>query len=213
MNIALDVIFLAIIGGAAFKAYRAGFVKTILQFISLLLSCILAFVVSARWTPVINERFVYPMMSDTLHQQMGSAVQEASGGVLEILSGIVSGIAMIFADLLGQQISMSLSETITRVILLFLLFTLFSILFGIVIFVVDTAFKLPVLHSLNQIAGLGIGLLQGIVTCMLLCVAISFFVTMFQNVEESPISGADIEKTIIVHHIYNNGLVKPLLFE
>lgn len=223
-SVVLDIICVILIGGAALTAYFKGFVKTVLEFLSVLISCGLAAVATNHFTPLICKKIVYPVISGAIGQYIpqgigqqvaktASATGDIEMKVMETVGKVIGEMAVGIADAAGRQISQTLAESLTRIVLFLLFFVLFSILFRVVIFVVDTVCHLPVLKMLNRLAGFSIGLVQGAVLAGLFCIAVSFFVATYQNSPSPVVRDADIKNTMVTHYIYDSSLIQPFLFE
>jgi uncharacterized membrane protein required for colicin V production len=172
-SIILDVIGVLLIGASALTAYFKGFVRTVLELLSVLFSCVLAAFATSHFAPRVCQQIVFPAISQAVSQYIPSTIEEHAakiaasvpGGLeekfMESVGGVISQVALGIADAAGKQISQTLAESVTRIVLFLLFFVLFSIAFRIIIFVVDTIFHLPVLNLLNRVAGFMVGLVQG----------------------------------------------------
>lgn len=224
-TIILDGICVVLIGVSAIAAYFKGFVQTVLGLVSVLASCALAAFATGHFTPVVSEQVVAPMVSAAIGQYLPEAVEKQAaaavtaaagdfgGKILESVGGTIGQMAIGIAEAAGRQVSLPLAESLTRVVLFILFFIAFSLLFKVVIFMVDAVFHLPVLNSLNRLAGFSVGLVRGAVLAGLFCVVLSFVIMTFGDLSEPPVGYSDIESTMVMRYIYDSSLVKPFLFD
>lgn len=108
----------------------------------------------------------------------------------------------------AENISTKLSDGVINVLSWFIIYLVAQIILSIVVAILDGIMSLPLLREVNNIAGLGIGILIGIFRIYLV-LAIVYFISSVVNI--SPVVGA-IANSGMVGAMYNNNLLLQLIF-
>lgn len=184
---AYDIIILAILLLSVYMGYRRGFILTLCGFLAVFVGIIGATIISnVLAEPVTN--IVRPVIENNLQDYLSNVSPEVAAGAelslpaaLDFLrdSALYRGFVSTLENLMGSQaaattaaviaaIAEHISLQLTRTILFVFSFIIVLIGWKILSHVLNLAFRLPILSSLNRLAGAGVGLLKGSVLLFIL---------------------------------------------
>ncbi len=109
----------------------------------------------------------------------------------------------------GDYVSGYITGMILNAIAFVLLFVVTLILVRVLANVLDIVSRLPVLHSLNKIGGLFLGILHGFVVLWILCVALTIFSgtgigeTCFKAINDSVFLSLIYNNNLLLHFVVN----------
>lgn len=233
MSFYLDLAVIIVVTIAMVNGYLKGLVRTFMEFISVLLSAVGANLIAITYREPFAAFFISGGIRSALKGGPPVANSEKLFNMSDILSsiGLPADVAQGIGGAIGDKMTSATSEALDMMsdavathattvfsvplsyLLLFVVsFVLLNSIFKIVILAVDTFFKLPVLSLLNHTGGLMLGVIQGIIICALICIAISFLISLYAFDPSAPFGLSDIDKTILLRHIYNSSIVKRFWF-
>lgn len=190
MGIFLDVLVVLVFGLSVFLGWKNGLIKSLTGLISFAVA-----IAVASWlsTPVANWVFdsaVAPAITasivDVQDQATQSAIQSADEMLAELPDGmrtLLTSVGIDIDETLAEQIQAdsvgTLAErlvtdvfkpmviSVFRVIAMLLLFVVTSLIMSVIMWVVDKAFKLPMLREANRVLGVIPGAINGVLGMML----------------------------------------------
>ncbi len=182
-----DVLFLGILFIFAFWGWKSGFLKMGFGLVSLIVAIFLG-------------RMLYPYCAAFLRNTpiytgiLSLAEKNGAGGAIDAEHGF-------FADLLAKSGEL-VTEYIAEIALNVVAFVLVVILVKLLLFLISRLLKvfskLPIISLVNRIAGLLVGILEGV---LVLTVALAL-ISLISPLRESPVLEREIEKSVIVHRLY-----------
>ena len=171
-----DVIIAGILLYTTIQGFRKGFVLTLCDFLDVFVALIGAVILSSILTGPISEA-VQPMVQSGIQTYLDKALAANQTGIAAMLealsdSALYRGFVSALEDQLGSQIGLTttaivsmmaahISFQFTRGIVFVLSFAIIYAVWKMLSRVLDLACKLPVLNTLNGLAGGAAGLAKG----------------------------------------------------
>ncbi len=205
----LDLVCIAIILICVVIGAKRGFVKTVMGFVSLILSIFLGVTL---YNPFVNLMMSVPFMADILEGIKTSIANTVKptitaavdGNMPEYLSKLISP-EMLTSG--ADAIAAAAAETVFAVILVIIFIIVIKIGIALIMGMLGIMTKVPVIKQLNQVLGGAAGLLIGLVLCYITA-AIVFIVAaygggdvLYEGVQTSFIAKYFIDNNIIINMI------------
>ncbi len=108
----------------------------------------------------------------------------------------------------AQNITLKISDAAINVLSWFIIYVVAQIILNIIVAILDGIMSLPLLREINNIAGLGIGILIGIFRIYII-LAVIYFISTVINI--SPVMNV-LNNSALVSAMYNNNLLLKLIF-
>lgn len=190
MGIFLDVLVVLVFGLSVFLGWKNGLIKSLTGLISFAVA-----IAVASWlsTPVANWVFdsaVAPAITASIVDAQDEATQSAIQSADEMLAELPDGVRTLLtsvgididetladqiqADSVGTLAERLVSDvfkpmiiSVFRVVAMLLLFVVTSLIMSVIMWVVDKAFKLPMLREANRVLGVIPGAINGVLGMML----------------------------------------------
>lgn len=225
MGTIIDIVALLIVIVAAGFAYYKGFVKTFFGFVSTILAVILACVFCGTLATYIKENtgvdeFIINSIISINGQESGD-LQEADTNVVkesgDSLTNIIDSLPntlnnMIGLDKIKEEATTNLVNKIADIAInimsWIIIYAVVRIVLAIVTLVCDGIMSLPLLKTVNNLAGLALGAIMGLFRIYFI-LAVVYFISNIVNV--SGIVNA-IGMSTFVSQMYNNNLLIKLIF-
>lgn len=216
MGIFLDVLVVLVFGLSVFLGWKNGLVKSLTGLVSFAVA-----IAVASWlsTPLANWAFdsaVAPAITASIVDVQDSATQSAIQSADEMLAELPDGVRTLLtsvgieldetlADQLQADSVGTLAErlvtdvfkpmvvSIFRVVAMLLLFVVTSLVMSVVMWIVDKAFKLPVLQETNRILGVIPGAVNGVLGMLIAVTVVQLLCSL-----EVLITQDAIDSTLIV---------------
>lgn len=185
----MDTLVLAIYGGllavlalSVVLGYFRGFIKTILSMVAVVLCVIVAKEYCDAVAAWLSRTYVHPALVSAVSNAISTnlsggaqailnavpgAVTQAASAAGVSVSALVEGISTADVTPVAERIATAAEQTMLGGLLqaaaFVALFLALRLLAGILIFIIDIAFKLPVLKTVNRAVGAVFGALKGVV--------------------------------------------------
>lgn len=185
----MDTLVLAIYGGllavlalSVVLGYFRGFIKTILSMAAVVLCVIVAKEYCDAVAAWLSRTYVHPALVSAVSNAISTnlsggaqailnavpgAVTQAASAAGVSVSALVEGISTADVTPVAERIATAAEQTMLGGLLqaaaFVALFLALRLLAGILIFIIDIAFKLPVLKTVNRAVGAVFGALKGVV--------------------------------------------------
>ena len=221
MNIAIDVILLAIIVGCFLYGWRKGFVKTVLGLTSFLLAGIGASFLYGYPAEYVHNNILLPRLTAIIEESVlaggpGMTLTELFNKKPDFFVDILnrysdiseverfynSGEAVTVTDIcefMATPISRGVSNAVCFVLLFILLFAALAVL----AFVLDKICKLPVLRSTNTFLGMVLGSVMGLLYAWLAASVIAGILPGLCAAYPDVFDSAAMENTVLLWFLYN----------
>ncbi|MBN2222895.1 MAG: CvpA family protein [Vallitaleaceae bacterium] len=194
----LDWIVIIIIGISVFLGYHKGLIKTLFDFISM----ILAFIMTYLLYPYVS---LFLIKHTKIHEKIASKIQEVfeldklllgavskesqmdSIGMMGIPKGLKESLIqnnneeifrLLGVDSFEEYVSHYIATVTMNILVLVILFIAITIVLALLVRVLDLIAKLPVLKQANKSAGAVIGLFMGILTVSVVILVISSLISL-----------------------------------
>lgn len=200
---------------AIFHGYRCGFLRIILGFVAMVLTIVLALALAtplsktiAKQTTIDDE--IEAMLMESLSNYQGEKAQELSKDgdsliTMLIKDYVVKGDSFQKMD---EKIAKAISSTILQWFSFILLYIVLFIIFRILIRMINQADHVPVLHTINRIAGIIIALLKVYINVNVFFLIVSFA----ENTSLGKTILQQISENNFIYFLYQNNIF-PKLFE
>ena len=194
----IDIFLLAVLAGSAFKAYRDGFFTSVVKLLGNLGSLLAAWYVSANYSRIIFEKFFRASFLDKSYAYLLRTSENID--VQAAIESIIGKWPRGFADSLLEKTQESLSVVLTpdmesaallvdqflapvvtsviSVVLFIICFTAVSLLCSMLAKTLKIVNGVPILGFANRLAGLGAGLIIGVVNIILLSFLFSIIIIL-----------------------------------
>ena len=198
-NILYDVIILAVLAGFLLAGIRRGFVLSLCGALAVVVALVGASLGARELSPHVAQALeprLAAVIETQLDQQIADAIQEgrtdfeegALTGVLALLRG--TGFYQELADAVEEAVEngmtgvaariaasagASLAETVSLPLIFLVLFVAILLLWKAASHLLDLAFRLPVLHTLNQLGGGVFGVVKGALVLFVLVWLLRYF--------------------------------------
>lgn len=200
MNIIFDVLTLAIIVLLVYKGYRKGLFRTIASIVGLLLAYVCAFVFSKPIGDAINNSCVNKIVTD----KVSDAANNSLGEYLSNIPNSIGGLSINAQDsgdkIISQavnSISAPVSEMISRMIGFVIILIVVVIIVKIIAGFSDILKHVPVIGTLNAVAGALLGAVQAILIIFILDTVITISIPMLSLQTNPVITQKTINSTIV----------------
>ncbi|HEX2937386.1 MAG TPA: CvpA family protein [Ruminiclostridium sp.] len=221
MSFLLDAVTAIIFIVIIFGAYKKGFVRSLIELLGTVVSIIIAFQLSFPFGNWIDGTFMQKFVNNSITRlvsnngnnsnevinQLLSAVPKAAETTLSSLNNGLGTLGSKALEAVISAVSVPLSSLISRSMAFFIIFALCMVLLGIIAHATDVIFKLPVIGSINSLAGAVIGFVEAVIVIFIISAVISFSVSFFSLQKNPVITSNTIESTHIFKYINN---INPL---
>lgn len=214
MSLFLDVLTVAILVVTVFRAYRRGLLRAVIELAGTLAAFAVAGVFSTPLGDWLDRIFMGKYVHGTLQQAVSGHTGSAQTGFIEKLLNQLSGAfdktkaaqaldalhlhlpqaGKTMADMLAQPLAQVLSHTLAFCVA----FSLCLAAVGMLARLSDAVFHIPVLGSLNALAGAAAGLAEAMLLLFFLSTLVSLFLS-FLALGKNP---AFTEKQVQATHVY-----------
>ena len=194
IGIIIDAVFAALLAAATFIGLKNGLVKQIFGFGSKIVALLAAVLFASKVGAIINTKWIGGIVAEKVSAKISEIAAE-HGATIEAMENELGGLLKFFkievqstgGDLVSTYstaISEKLSTIISNAIAfvgLFLVVWCAMMLLGLIL---RPIFKLPVLKAVDKIGGAVLGLVSGVITCLIISSLLPSVMQMaFPNVE------------------------------
>ncbi len=229
MSIILDIVLVAIFAAYVFFAAKKGFVRTLLELVSVVAAIFLSFQISPVVSQTVYDGFVEKQIVTALEEQISEnvdalSVSEKANAVLDSIPDFAVSLASsagVEISTIKEQISsqkfdsqnlaQSLVDKIAEPIVVGALTIIIFILLAVVLMIVlkiaakyiSKLFDIPLVKSVNRSLGGVLGAIKGVLVVIVICTALRFI-----------FGGGDGELSVAVNDSFVVGLldeINPLI--
>lgn len=220
MNI-LTIVVIAIIAVFGFIGHARGFIKMALSVLSLILTLYVATLISPYISTWLQQTHLYDSVYEGTYTYVDDALRKSAAGDIQsamnelqlpanIQHYVLAGESVLMDKVgIAQVIAEKLTAMIFDVLVFLVTFVGAMIIIKLLFAAVNLMSHLPIIHGVNKIAGLVIGILEGLVV-----VWIFFIVISLTNGSEFAYNMyAQINESAFLTFLYNKNIVMSLLFK
>lgn len=215
-NIA-DLIVVILILLAVFKGYKKGFIKTGLGVLSFFVAIVITFMF---YKPVMNfmreNTGFESWFSEYLYNINVGGVEEMDNST-ESGDDYISNLPKVVVDIIGleevkENVKVTVVEKIVdftlKLLSIMIVYIIARIILNIVIILLDSIAKLPVLKQFNELLGVLIGAILGVIQVYTVCAVVA----VFSSISFMMGIATTINTSMFAHMFYNNNLLLQILF-
>lgn len=221
MNV-LDFVLIGFVAFMAFKAYRKGFMVSLLQLLSVVIALVIAKLYHIKFADFIFNTFggfrekVYDRIEDFVIKYLpqGGAGDFDFGEILDQffpqgsnLPGIPGGRSGALYDGAVDVLTQRIATFIINCISFLILFVLVMVLIEILIIIFSRLRSLPVIGSFDRALGLALGAVQGILIAMV----VLFIITRVGRTGELAAYAKLVDESLLCSKLANMGLLDGLI--
>ena len=193
MNFVIDIILILIFAVTALNGFRRGFVRSLTDLVTNLISVVAARILSAQLAPQVYSSYFEAGLTEKLTKSVGDLGSNASQQVSAALDKIpgISGFLSVagvdqssvtanvseqinnegasVVDALMTNLVSPVATFVVRVVIFVLAFIVCVLVMKLISRLLDKAVKLPVLKQANKSLGFLFGVIKGLILVAVLC--------------------------------------------
>ena len=215
-----DLLVIAILVVSIFIAYKSGFVRTVCDFCSTIVSLVLTYKLypitasifkNLKWFEKIQTALEENLKLSQNAEKLSENMQNSIINDLELpqflknilIENNTMQTELINTSQLEEYISSYVANICLNAAAVLVTFIILVIAIKVAINLLDLVAKLPILNFLNKTAGIAIGFLRGAIIIWIICFAIMIFYSNpnFQNIVYT------VENSVIGKLFYDNNLL------
>lgn len=221
MSIFLDALTVIVFIVVIYRAYKKGIIKALIDLVGFAASFVVAFLLSEPIGKWIAHNFLNRLLSGQIkqHTTSDSAANreffiKLVGGIPESigksLTGINANLGLLGAKAMKSvtdAVSVPLASLISRGIAFFIILILCFAVVKMLAHLSDFVRHLPVIGTLNALAGAAIGIVEALIVMFVLCTLVTLFISLMALQKNPPVTKATTDSTYIYKYIQN---INPL---
>lgn len=223
----VDIVLVVIVLISAFVGYKRGFINTLFRLISFLLAVILALLF---YKPLATYLTEHTTIASWMQEKIEGNYEEEIPKENEVSPNEINasepkeettfrldnlpesmknfiGLEDI-ANQTKEVIANNLSAAVINIISILIIFLVSRIVLGIIAFLLNGIAMLPILKQLNELLGLGVGIVVGFLQIYVIFAIITFLAS-FTNIDMIILS---IKSSLFAKLLYENNLIINFLF-
>lgn len=217
----LTIVVIAIIAIFGFIGHARGFLKMLFSVLSLILTLYVATLISPYISTWLQQTNLYDSVYDGAYTYVNDVIGQSAAGNIKaamdelqlpenIQHYILSG-ETAFVDGMGiaQVIAERLTSMVFDVLVFLVTFVGAMVIIKLLFATVNLMSHLPIIHGINKIAGLVIGILEGLVVVWVFFIVIS----LMNGSDFAYDMYAQINESTFLTFLYNKNIVMNLLFK
>ena len=207
MNI-LSWAALAVLVYYAFKGWRRGLIMTVFS----MFATVIAIALAAQLSPQLSQNWQNTAYFDAVSQRVEASFfknqDEQEDTDKEHMIDRLPLPDIVQKDVLGisafkAYIANYVTELIFNALSFVLVFFAVSVIMKIIIRCLNLLSRLPVIHTMNKMGGLLVGLLKGMIILWILCIII----TILSGTEQGGYLFAQINESLFLRYIYDHNYI------
>lgn len=218
-NIA-DLIVIALILFAIFRGYKRGFIRTGFGILSFFIAILITFMFYKPVMGLIKEKTGFETWLSEYLYSMNIEENNESGdasATIESEESYINNLPQVVIDMIGiEEIKENAKVTIiekivdfaVKLLAIIIVYILAKIILSIAVLVLDSIAKLPVLKQFNELLGLVLGGILGLIQVYTICAII----TLIGSIPSMTGVATIINNSLFAHTFYNNNLLLQILF-
>lgn len=231
-----DLIVILIIALAAFLGYKKGFIKTSFRLASFIVAIILSMILYKPVAAYIKENtgvsdWIVSTITkekivedETINDEEDNLIEEERMENKEEIKNEDNEIENFLTTLpenvkeyidadetinnAKEQIAIKIADTIINIMSMIIIYLVAKLILMIVCFILDGIMQIPVLKQINEVAGLGLGIILGIIQVYTILAVITFLA----SITEMPGLIAYIKSSLITSVLFEYNLLIALVF-
>lgn len=227
MSIFLDVATVAIFIFVIYRAYKKGLIRTLIDMLGFIVSCVVAFFISKPVGQWIDQKFLNKFITGTITQFVKASGENNArffnnligsfpGTVNKSLSGINSKLGELGEKAMNQAIqavSVPLSSLISHSIAFFVILIICLVAIRFIARFSDIVKHMPVVRTLNGLGGAAIGVAEAVLIMFLLSTLLNIVISFMALQKDPPLTSATVNSTYVYKYIYNVNPLTTLLLK
>ena len=219
MSIVIDLILVAIVALCIFLGKRKGLTGYIIGILAFIISILLAFIV---YKPVANFIIQHTQLDETIAEKVatmlegtnvekGEEIQKTENNVypnafVEQVNQYVKEATEVQAENITDYVAENIATTIVYMITIIVVLIIANIALRIFGFLLNTIAELPILKQFNDVGGIIIGGVEGIVIVYIIITVLTLLLPILkaENFMRA------IDNSYIANYIYNHNLIMNL---
>ncbi|MFA9380604.1 MAG: CvpA family protein [Acetanaerobacterium sp.] len=233
-SLIIDIVFAGILVICILVAWRKGFVQTILSFFGFIAAALISMYSCAQVSMQVYKNLIEQPLYESIYKKVLTLVP--TGEIInnvENIGDVLPGMVKTLFDLAATQANQRIGETLSgtaemvshtvldslvaplvmallNLVIFFVLFGVLMVIVNILVTVVGKVFELPVLGSINHFFGAVIGVVNGVLVCMVAATLLTLFATVTANAS-SGVNTTTLEATYIASIFIRYNPILPMV--
>lgn len=230
----IDIVFATMVLICVVVAWNRGFVKTVVSFLGFIAAGIVSMLACAKVSEYLYQLLIKQPLYDSIYKRVLELVP--TGEVvssIEDIGAVLPGAVKVLFDLAaadaGERIGQTLAgtaETVSHTVLdtlveplvlallnmviFFVLFALLMVIVNILVAMLGKVFELPVLSGINRLLGGVVGVVNGVLVCMLAAALLSLYATVTSDAS-SWVNTDILRSTTIASFFIEHNPILPMM--
>jgi uncharacterized membrane protein required for colicin V production len=221
MSVFLDVLTVVVFIVTIFHAYKRGLVRALIELVGFIAAFAVAFWLSYPLGLWINSTFMNKFVSGSVTKLASSGgkgntafftnlAASLPNAVNKTLTGINANLGALGEKAMTsliKAVSVPLSSLISRGIAFFIILVICLAVIRIVAHLSDIVRHLPVIGTINALAGAAVGVAEAVIIMFLICTLMSIAISLMALQKNPPITSSTISATNVYKYVNN---INPL---
>jgi uncharacterized membrane protein required for colicin V production len=223
MSIFLDVMTVFVFIVIIYRSYKRGIIKTIINFVGCIASFVMAYFLSLPLGNWLNTTFVYKYVSGKIMEAAKSndlinsqffkdfvgSVPKTIEKALYATNSTLGALGEKVLKSVVEAVAVPLSQLISREIAFFIILFVCLIIISIIVRASDVIRRVPVIGTLNALAGAAVGVAEAFILMFIICAFVSIMLS-FMSLQKNPLFTSSVIDSTHIYQYINN--INPLKF-
>ncbi len=230
----IDILFVVMVFICVVVAWNRGFVKTVVSFLGFIAAGIVSMLACARVSLYLYKLVIEQPLYESIYKKVLDMVPtgEVIGSVTDI-GAVLPGAVKVLFDLAAAEAGERIGQTLTgtaemvsrtvldtlvaplvlallNLVVFFVLFALLMVIVNVLVAVLGKVFELPVLNGINRVLGGAVGLVNGVLVCMLAAALLTLYATMTSDAS-SWVNSDILRSTKIASFFIEHNPILPMM--
>ena len=221
MSLFLDVLTVVVFIFVIYRAYKKGIIRALIEFVGFIASFVAAFFLSLPFGNWISNIFIYKFVNGRVTKLAKSGSITSSPFFKSFAGSVPKTIEKVLSETnsnlgaLGEKamksiieaVSVPVSALISREIAFFIILIVCFIVIRFIARASDVIRHVPVVGTLNSLAGAAVGIAEAFIIMFIICTLLSIAISLMALQKNPPVTNSVIDTTYIYKYINN---INPL---
>jgi len=214
----MDIFTIIVIIIMSILGYKKGFTVTVMHIVSWVVAGILA----VKFYPVVSTYFinntkVYQKILTFINEKMTTIAEIAVDGtnfnisdfikLPKVVNDMVKGLDFSSKEIVSATVGEAISKILLDVVSIIAIFVVVKLVLFVLTIILDRIADLPILKQLNNIGGLALGGLKGLI---LIFILLALLVPII-GITENELLISSLEKSTVTKYLYDNNIVFKII--
>jgi uncharacterized membrane protein required for colicin V production len=226
ISLVLDVILLIIAAMCLIGGYKKGFIRSVMNLVTAVVSFLAAYALTPRVAAYINEKFLMNMISGDIKDTLDSLTSVTGGDLVKLFSDMPEALSNMLSrynsdvtaataadtsEGLARTIASPAVETISTAIAFLVIFIAAVIVMKLITLILDSVFKLPLLNGANKALGLVFGAATALVVIWCVSVFGGSLISALGSVAPEYFGDDVIDNSVVLQFFHKLNIIDSLI--